>query len=112
MTDIKTRLGDYHHALSSGDRQIALERIEELEREVDFLRRFGNKDCTAMADEALDKTRPVAKVAWRYRPVTLGDAIERIEELEAIGKRLLYHDERGQGVGWQEAMHDLAITLK
>ncbi len=26
---------------------------EKLEREVEFLRRYGNKDCTAMADEAL-----------------------------------------------------------
>jgi hypothetical protein len=28
-------------------------RIEELEREVEVLRQYGNKDCTAMADEAL-----------------------------------------------------------
>lgn len=27
-------------------------RVEELEDEVDFLRRYGNKACTAMADEA------------------------------------------------------------
>jgi len=34
-----------------------------------------------------------------------------IARLRSIGKRLLYHDERGQGVGWQEAMRDLADAL-
>jgi hypothetical protein len=29
------------------------QRVRELEREVEFLRRYGNKDCTAMADAAL-----------------------------------------------------------
>lgn len=29
--------------------------IDELEREVEVLRLYGNKDCTAMADEALQK---------------------------------------------------------
>lgn len=33
-------------------------RIDALEREVDVLRRFGNKDCTAMADEELQNTTP------------------------------------------------------
>lgn len=28
-------------------------RVAELERENEYLRRYGNKDCTAMADEAL-----------------------------------------------------------
>lgn len=31
----------------------ALARITELEQEVEVLRRYGNKDCTAMADEEL-----------------------------------------------------------
>jgi hypothetical protein len=31
------------------------ERIKRLEREVEMLRLYGNKDCTAMADEALAK---------------------------------------------------------
>ncbi|MCK4843059.1 MAG: hypothetical protein KAT04_14455 [Methylococcales bacterium] len=30
-------------------------KINNLEREVEVLRQFGNKDCTAMADEELDK---------------------------------------------------------
>jgi len=30
-----------------------LARLERLESEVETLRRYGNKDCTAMADEAL-----------------------------------------------------------
>jgi hypothetical protein len=30
-------------------------RIEDLEREVYVLRLYGNKDCTAMADDLLDK---------------------------------------------------------
>jgi hypothetical protein len=35
-------------------------RIYALEREVDVLRRFGNKACTAMADEELQNTTPQA----------------------------------------------------
>ena len=31
------------------------QRIKRLEREVELLRLYGNKDCTAMADEALAK---------------------------------------------------------
>ena len=31
------------------------ERIKRLEREIELLRLYGNKDCTAMADEALSK---------------------------------------------------------
>ena len=31
------------------------ERIKRLEREVELLRFYGNKDCTAQADEALKK---------------------------------------------------------
>jgi hypothetical protein len=31
------------------------QRIKRLEREVEVLRLYGNKDCTAMADEALSK---------------------------------------------------------
>jgi archaellum component FlaC len=31
------------------------DRIKRLEREVEVLRLCGNKDCTAMADEALSK---------------------------------------------------------
>ena len=33
------------------------ERIAELEFEVDVLRRYGNKDCTWMADEQIAKKR-------------------------------------------------------
>ena len=29
--------------------------IRELQREVEYLHRFGNKDCIAMADEAMAK---------------------------------------------------------
>lgn len=35
----------------------AYERIAELENEVEVLRRYGNKDCTAMADEELDRQK-------------------------------------------------------
>jgi len=31
--------------------------VERLQREVDALRLYGNKDCTAMADEALKEQR-------------------------------------------------------
>jgi len=31
------------------------DRIKRLEREIELLRLYGNKDCTAMADEALSK---------------------------------------------------------
>lgn len=34
-----------------------MQRIAELEFEIDVLRRYGNKDCTAMADEQLAKKR-------------------------------------------------------
>mgnify|MGYP001825929840 CR=1 FL=1 len=37
-------------ALAAKDKRIA-----SLEREVEILRAWGNKDCTAMADEALAK---------------------------------------------------------
>lgn len=33
----------------------ANERIKRLEREVELLRLYGNKDCTAQADEVLKK---------------------------------------------------------
>ena len=33
----------------------ANDRIKRLEREVELLRLFGNKDCTAQADEVLKK---------------------------------------------------------
>ena len=33
--------------------------IDELKREIEYLRRYGNKDCTGMADEALAE---VAKI--------------------------------------------------
>lgn len=32
-------------------------RVKELDREIDILRLYGNKDCTAMADEAIKKIR-------------------------------------------------------
>ena len=32
-------------------------RIKHLEREVEVLRRYGNKDCTAMADQALKEAK-------------------------------------------------------
>ena len=35
-----------------------------------------------------------------------------ITRLRRIGRALLYHDERGQGVGWQEAMAELAQTVE
>ena len=31
--------------------------VKQLEQEIEYLRRYGNKDCTAMADEALAKAR-------------------------------------------------------
>ena len=31
------------------------DRIKRLEREIELLRLYGNKDCTAMADKALSK---------------------------------------------------------
>lgn len=34
-----------------------------------------------------------------------------IEALERVGRALIYHDERGQGVGWQEAMEELHEIL-
>ena len=40
---------------AQSDLQDAHQQIERLTREVDVLRRYGNKDCTAMADEALTK---------------------------------------------------------
>jgi hypothetical protein len=42
----------------------------------------------------------------------LEDEIDRLRELESICQRLLYHDERGQGIGWQEAMRDLAAAIR
>ena len=35
----------------------AADRIEELEEEVEVLRLYGNKSCTAMADEELERRR-------------------------------------------------------
>jgi len=32
-------------------------RIKELELEIETLRQYGNKDCTAMADEAINTRR-------------------------------------------------------
>lgn len=33
------------------------DRIKELKQEIKYLRHFGNKDCTAMADWALQEAR-------------------------------------------------------
>ena len=33
-------------------------KIDDLIREIELLRLYGNKDCTAMADEALNKEKP------------------------------------------------------
>ena len=46
----------YSICLDLQDENNALkDRINRLKREVELLRLFGNKDCTAMADEALTK---------------------------------------------------------
>lgn len=38
--------------------------IERLREEVRVLRSYGNKDCTAMADEALELKRTTGKGPW------------------------------------------------
>ena len=43
------RIGDYV------EYEEAMAEIERLRREVDVLRIYGDKDCTAMADEALEE---------------------------------------------------------
>lgn len=35
-----------------------------LHQEIDFLRRYGNKDCTGMADEALEEKRRTGKAPF------------------------------------------------
>ena len=34
------------------------------------------------------------------------------KRLKVIGRRLLYHDERGQGIGWRTTMEDLRKELQ
>lgn len=41
----------YHHSL------MLRSKIRQLEREIEVLRLYGNKDCTAMADEVLERER-------------------------------------------------------
>ena len=50
----------------------------------------------------LENTQAGQDISW-----LLGE----VERLRGIGARLLYHDERGQGVGWQDAMADLLAAL-
>jgi hypothetical protein len=49
---------------------------------------------------------PVNKYAVMYR-----EASARADQLEKIGAAILYHDERGQGIGYKEAMDALAALL-
>lgn len=37
------------------------EQVKALQQEIEILRQYGNKDCTAMADEALEEIRKEAK---------------------------------------------------
>ena len=54
--DHKDLSAAYHFARQlERELNAANERIKRLEREVELLRLYGNKDCTAMADEALSK---------------------------------------------------------
>ena len=48
----------YADVCDAVDREIALRaEVERLRREVEVLRQFGNKDCTAMADDLLSAER-------------------------------------------------------
>jgi hypothetical protein len=47
--------GESHRKVIQREVPKLLNRIKLLEREVELLRLYGNKDCTAMADEALAK---------------------------------------------------------
>jgi hypothetical protein len=54
--------------IANRDRYQAADEIERLRREVQYLRHYGNKDCTHMADEAMkrgdmDSTADEATVA-------------------------------------------------
>ncbi len=42
---------------------------------------------------------------------SLTSAEAEIEQLHRIGRALIYHDERGQGQGWREAMKELYEAL-
>lgn len=52
MSDLVERLRDFNK--SEAVRIEAADRIEQLEREIRYLRHYGNKDCTAMADAAME----------------------------------------------------------
>lgn len=59
---LKNRCDDHEkrvrYCLVSLAGELAAERdveIEKLRREVEYLRHYGNKDCTAMADDAMSK---------------------------------------------------------
>ena len=64
-----------------------------------------------MTPEARDELRRLAEdvqgrgglISTSYVLALLDD----YQKLERIGRALLYHDERGQGVGWSEAMDAL-----
>ena len=43
---------------------MAADEIERLRLEVEVLRSYGNKDCTAMADAALEQKRTTGKGPW------------------------------------------------
>jgi len=47
------RESEYSLSLMEGAYISEKERVRELEREVQYLRHYGNKDCTAMAEEAM-----------------------------------------------------------
>lgn len=48
----------------NGKHQGACLEIERLRLEVEVLRDYGNKDCTAMADAALEQKRTTGKGPW------------------------------------------------
>lgn len=49
------------HPLTCGEVRAVADTIERLHQEIEVLRRYGNKDCTAMADAALEQKRETGK---------------------------------------------------
>ncbi len=41
-------------AMANGVGKAMQDKVDKLEREIRYLRCYGNKDCTAMADEAME----------------------------------------------------------
>lgn len=56
MVDLARQLTDLQRAFDDRVRviEMQLEDKKKLEREIEILRQYGNKDCTAMADEVLE----------------------------------------------------------